>query len=34
MQKLPEASNRKRNDACAKKRNCPDKRKNLVLFQQ
>ena len=33
MQKLPEAPDRKRSDACAKKRNRPDKRKNLVLFQ-
>ena len=34
MQKLPEAPNRKRGGACTKKRNHPDKRKNLVLFQQ
>ena len=33
MQKLPEALDRKRDDTCAKKRNHPDKRKNLVLFQ-
>ena len=26
MQKLPEASDRKRDDACAKKRNSPDKK--------
>ena len=32
MQKLPEASDRKRSDACAKKRNHPEKRKNLVSF--
>ena len=34
MQKLPEASDRNRDDACAKKRDHPDKRKNLMLFQQ
>ena len=34
IQKLPEAPNKKRGDASAKKRNRPDKRKNLVLFQQ
>ena len=34
MQKLPEAPDRKRGDAYAKKRNRPDKRKNLILFQQ
>ena len=34
MQKLSEAPDKKRGDACAKKRNCSDKRKNLVLFQQ
>ena len=26
MQKLPEASDRNRGDACAKKRDCPDKK--------
>ena len=34
MQKLPETSDRKRGDACAKKRDRPDKRRNLALFQQ
>ena len=34
MQKLPVASDRKRGDACAKKRNRPDIRKDLILFQQ
>ena len=36
MLKLPEARDRKRSDTCAnkKERNHPDKRKNLVLFQQ
>ena len=34
MQKHPEASDRKRGDACAKKRDRPDKRRNLILFQQ
>ena len=34
MQKLPEAPDRKRSDVCTKKKNRPDKRKNLVLFQQ
>ena len=34
MQKLPDDPDRKRGDACAKKRNRLDKRKNLVLFQQ
>ena len=34
MQKLPEAPDRKKGDACAMKRNRPGKRKNLVLFQQ
>ena len=34
MQKLPEAHDWKGGDACAKERNHPDKRKNLVLFQQ
>ena len=34
MQKLPEASDRERGDACAKKRNRPEKRKNVVLIQQ
>ena len=31
MQKLSEASDRKWGNACAKKRDCPDKRKNLTL---
>ena len=30
MQKLPQAPARKRGGACAKKRNLPDKRKNLI----
>ena len=34
MQKLPEAPDRKRGAACAKKKNHPDKRKNLALFKQ
>ena len=34
MQKLPEASDKKRGDAGAKKRDRPDKRRNLTLFQQ
>ena len=34
MQKLPEASGRNRGDACAKKKDRPDKRRNLILFQQ
>ena len=35
MQKLPEAYERKRGDACAKrKRDRPDKRRKLILFQQ
>ena len=34
MLKLPDAPIKKRGDACTKKRNRPDKRKNLVLFQQ
>ena len=34
MQKLPEASDRKRGDARVKKRGHSDKRKNLILFQQ
>ena len=34
MQKLPETPDRKRGNACVKKRSHPDKRKNLVLFQQ
>ena len=29
MQKLPEAPDRKREDACAKKRNRPDKKKRI-----
>ena len=32
MQKLTEAPDRKKGDACAKKRNRPDKRNNLALF--
>ena len=32
MLKLSEAPDWKRGDACAKKRNRPDKRKNLFLF--
>ena len=32
MQKLPGASDRNRGDACAKKRDNPDKRRNLTLF--
>ena len=32
MQKLPEASDRKRGDAYAKKRNFPNKRKDLWVF--
>ena len=32
MQKLVEAPDRKRGDACPKKKNHPDKRKNLFLF--
>ena len=34
MQKLPEAPDRKSGDIWTEKRNRPDKRKNLVLFQQ
>ena len=34
MQKLPAAPDRNRNGACTKKRNRPDKRKNLALFQR
>ena len=34
MQKLPEATDRKRHYACTKKRNHSNKRKNLILFQQ
>ena len=34
MQKLPEASNRKKGDACVKKKGPPDKRRKLILFQQ
>ena len=34
MQKLPEAPERKRGEAYAKKRNRPDKRKNVAFFQQ
>ena len=34
MQKLPEASDRKRGDACAKKRSRPDKKGGIWLFQQ
>ena len=33
MQKLPEASDRNRGDAYAKKRDRPDKRRKLILFQ-
>ena len=33
MQKLPEASDRKRGDTCAKKRDRPDKWRDLTLFQ-
>ena len=33
MQKLLEAPDRKRGNACTNKRNHPDKRKNLILFQ-
>ena len=33
MQKLPEIPDRKRGGAYTKKRNRPDKRKNLILFQ-
>ena len=33
MKKLPEAPDRKKGDACTKKRNCSDKRKILILFQ-
>ena len=32
MQKLPEASDRKRGDACVKKKGPPDKRRKLILF--
>ena len=32
MQKLPEASDSNRGDACAKKGDYPDKRRNLILF--
>ena len=32
MQKIPEASDRNRGDACAKKRDHPDKRRNLISF--
>ena len=34
MQKLPEAPDMKRGDACAKRRNPRDKRKKPVLFKQ
>ena len=34
MQKLLEASDRKKGDTCAKKKDRPDKRRNLILFQQ
>ena len=34
MQKLPEASDRKRGDACVKQKDHSDKRRNLILFQQ
>ena len=34
MQKLPEIPEKKRGYTSAKKRNSPDKRKNLILFQQ
>ena len=34
MQKLPEASDGKKDDACSKKKDHPDKRRNLILFQQ
>ena len=34
MQKLPEASDGKRGDAYVKKRDFPDKRRKLILFQQ
>ena len=34
MQKLPEASDRNRGDACAKKKDRFDKMRNLILFQQ
>ena len=32
MQKLPEATIRNRGDACAKKREHPDKRRKLISF--
>ena len=32
MQKLPEASDRKRSDACVKKKGPPDKRRKFSLF--
>ena len=32
MQKFPDASDRNRGDACAKKRDRPNKRKNLTFF--
>ena len=32
MQKLPEAPDRKRGDACAKKRNLPGKKKKRIPF--
>ena len=34
MQKLTEDPDRKRGDAYTKKRNHPNKRKNLILLQQ
>ena len=34
MQKLPDASDRKKGDACAKKKDRPDTRRNQTLFQQ
>ena len=33
MQKLPEVSDRKRGNACTRKRDRPDKRRNLTLFK-
>ena len=34
MQKIPETSDRNRGDAYGKKRDHPDQRRNLILFQQ
>ena len=34
MQKFPEASDKNRGDACIKKKDHRDKKRNLILFQQ